>query len=294
MAVKDIRTALSPVGGMKVQTTKLADNIQSMTTSVGLLQQTVTAVQSGDALVRQKLGPILTQSVVPLLRMGQSAETVLSVVAGDIRQFIGDVQTITKAVESDADTPAEAVLQIYLAAMANEANMVQSSAKQASTLLTSYKNTADQAEAALNTYSQTLIQQDKKLAQEAANLRQQMHDMTSGNCCKQIGHAFQMAFGHLKRDLEEKSREIRQLEYVVAINEEAVSGLTQMVQRLADISSVASALQVSWESVSVNVSGLGSDLATVLKDTTRAELQGDLAYVNSDWQAILATLNKIT
>ncbi|MCH8619551.1 hypothetical protein [Undibacterium sp. TS12] len=294
MSTDIFRTSLSPPPGVAVQTTKLADNLQSMITAQAMLRQTVEIVQNAPGPVQQQLAPLLSQFVFPLLNMGQTARQDLELVAARMSAFISDLDQAADQVQGQSGFMLHVLLSGNFNALEIGATAIQAAANNASQMLTNFQNTADNASAALNSYKQKLEQEDESLQQKAQSLEQQMHDMTSGNCCEQIGHAFQMAFGHLRDELEETAGEIRQAEYVLLLNNNAINGLSQMVGRLGDISSVATALEVSWRSMADGIGTLQQDLETLLADTTPADVEADLDYAKSDWQAVAATLAKVS
>ncbi len=278
-----IRDALGPTAGLGVQTTKLADNVKSLTSAVQMLQSTVQTVQQARPEVRQKLAPILAQSVQPLLVMGQKGATELQMVAAQMSDYIDQVADLMEQARA-LTTPG---LKVYFTAAVNmlltQATATKAAAAGASQMLTNYEGAANRAAATLNTYGEQLDRENQDLQREAQSLKQRMHDMTSGNCCQQVGHAFQLAFGHLKQELEADESQIRSLEYVYAINLNALDGLKRMVDTMGDISAVSSSLELSWR----------SQADSVLTDTSPADIQADMEYVQSDWQSIADTLHKI-
>lgn len=288
-----IRNSLGPAPGLGPQTTKLADNIQSMKAAVAMLQQTVATVQGASPEARQMMAPLLASTVQPLLNMAQTASQDLELVAGRMRGFINDISANTSQVKGHSGVLLSLLVTQLVNQLQADATATKAAATNASQMLTNFRANANSASATLNTFSENLSQQDTELETKVHDLESKMHSMTSGNCCDQIGHAFQMAFGHLKSELESASREIQQTEYVIAVNRNAIAGLTQMVNRMGDISSVASALEVSWRSMADGIVALQGDLSAMLSDTTAADIQADLEYVQSDWQAIQTTLNKV-
>lgn len=294
MANNAIRTSLAPTPGLGTQTTKLADNLQSMQRAEQMLQQTVQTVQSAPALVQQQLAPLLAQFINPLLTMGQTASADLQMVAARMSGFIAQLEQTA----DDGQKLSGTVLQLLLRGQFNSlqvsATAVQSAATNASQILTNFQNASNSAQAALNTYKQKLQQEDTSLEQKARDLENKIKNMTGGNCCDQIGHSFDYVFGHLKEELEQTSAEIREKQYILVLNNNAISGLEQMVGRLGDISAVASSLEVSWRSMADGIDTLQQDLTALIQDTSAADIQSDLAYAKSDWQAVAATLAKVS
>ncbi|RSZ60514.1 hypothetical protein HF313_19475 [Massilia atriviolacea] len=293
MSVDQIRSALSAPPGVSVQTTRLADNLQSMNNAETMLSQTVATVRGAPGPVQQQLAPLLAQFVVPLLNMGQTAGQDLDLLAQRMSAFIAALNQTAAQAQGQSGQPLTLVLSGHFNMLEIAASAIQAAALNASQILSNFQSTANNASAALNTCKQQLEQQDACLAQKAQALKQQMHDMTSGNCCDQIGQAFQMAFGNLRQQLEQTSGQIQQAEYVLMLNNNAIDGLSQMVGRLGDIASVSTSLQVTWRSMADGIGALQQDLQAVLADTTPAEVQADLAYAISDWQAVAATLAKV-
>lgn len=294
MSTDIIRTSLSPPPGLGVQTTKLADNLQSMISAEAMLNQTIKIVESAPGPTQQHLVSLLSQFVFPLLNMGQTAQQDLEMVASRMTSFISALDQTADQVQGQSGATLTTLLSGNFNSLEIGATAIQSAALNASQILTNFQNAANNASAAFNSYKQTLEQEDVTLAQRAQDLAQQMRDMTSGNCCEQIGHAFQMAFGHLRDELNETEEEIHQAEYVLMLNNNAIDGLSAMVSRLGDISSVASALEVSWRSMADGIGDLQQDLQALLADITPADVQSDLAYAKSDWQAVAATLAKVS
>jgi hypothetical protein len=293
MSNNAIRSALSAPPGVGVQTTKLADNLQSMTNAVAMLSQTVDTVRGAPPQVQQQLAPLLSQFIFPLLNMGQSAREDLAVVASRMRAFIALLGQTAQQAQGQPQNMLTILLRGSFNSLEFGATAIRSAALNASQLLTNFQNAADNAAAGLNTYKQQLEQTDANLQQEAASLMQQMHDMTSGNCCEQIGHAFQMAFGHLRQELEDKEQQLHEDEYVLMLNNNTIDALSQMLNRLQGIASVATALEVTWRGLADGIGTLQQDLDSILADTSPAALQDDLEYVTADWQGVAATLAKI-
>lgn len=289
-----IRTSLAPMPGLGTQTTKLADNLQSMQRAEKMLQQTVQTVQSASPLVQQKLAPLLAQFIKPLLAMGQTAAADLQMVAGRMSDFIAQLDQTADDAQHQSGTVLQSLLQGQFTSLEVSAMAVQSAATNASQILTNFQNASNSAQAALNTYKQQLQQEDTSLEQKAKNLENKIKNMTGGNCCDKIGHSFDYVFGHLKSELEHTAAEIRQTEYILVLNNNAISGLEQMVGRLGDISAVASSLEVSWRSMADGIGTLEQDLTTLIKDTSASDIQADLAYAKSDWKAVAATLAKVS
>jgi hypothetical protein len=288
-----IRATLSAPPGVGVQTTKLADNLQSMTNAVAMLSQTVATVASAPPQVQQQLAPLLSQFIFPLLNMSQNARQDLVVVADRMQKFIAHLAETAQRAQGQPQNMLTVLLRGSFNALELDAAAIRSAALTASQLLNNFQKAADNAAAGLNTYKQQLEQKDVKLQQEAASLMQQMRDMTGGNCCEQIGHAFQMAFGHLRQELEDKEKLLHEDEYVLMLNNNTIDALSQMLDRLQGIASVATALEVTWRSMADSIGTLQQDLDSILADTAPAALQDDLEYVTADWQGVAATLAKI-
>lgn len=288
-----VSSALSPPPGMAIQTTKLANNLQSMVQAVSMLQRTVQIVANSPATAQKQLAPLMAQFITPLLQMAKIAETNLSQVTGLMQGFINTVNQTASQAQFAPSMMLPKLLRANFNSLEIGATAIQSAALLASQMLTNFQNSANNTEAALNSYKQTLLQEDASLQQKVQSLEQQIHDMTSGNCCQQIGHAFQMLFGHLREELQQTEAEIRQDEYVLMLNNNALSGLSQMLSSLGEISSVAAALEISWHSLADSISGLQQDITTLLADTSPTVIASDLSYVQSDWQAIAATLSKV-
>ena len=294
MGTQSIRTSLSAPPGVGLQTTKLADNLQSMIKAQAMLAQTVQIVEGAPGPAQQQLGPLLSQFVLPLLNMGQNARQDLQMLAQRMAAFIGALGQASSQVQGQSGVLLTILLQGDFNSLEIGASAIQSAALNASQILTTFQNTANNASAALNSYKLQLEQQDASLAQKANALQQQMHDMTSGNCCDQIGHAFQLAFGNLRDQLEQTGNQIRQAEYILMLNNNAMAGLSQMLGRLGDISSVAAALAITWRSMADGIGALQQDLDAMLAASTPADIASDLAYAASDWQAVAATLSKVS
>jgi hypothetical protein len=288
-----IRAALSTPPGVGVQTTKLADNLQSMTNTVAMLSQTVATIRSAPPQVQQQLAPLLSQFISPILKMGQTARQHLDMVAGGMQEFIARLGQTARQAQGQPQNMLTVLLRGSFNSLELDAAAIRSAALTASQLLTNFQNAADNSARSLNTYKQQLEQKDVNLQQEAASLMQQMRDMTGGNCCEQIGHAFQMAFGHLRQELEDKQQQLREDEYVLMLNNNTIDALSQMLNRLQGIALVATSLEVTWRSMADSIGTLQLDLGTILADTSAAALQDDLDYVNADWQGVAATLAKI-
>lgn len=288
-----IFACLSPPPGTATLTTKLADNLQSMTQAVAMLQKTVDMVNSAPPQAQQKLAPLLAQFIAPLLQMAAVARQDLYSVAGRMNDFINSLQQTTTMAQNAPEALLSVLLRANFNALEIGASAIQSAALNASQMLSNFQNSANNTAAALNSYKQQLEQDDASLQQKVQSLQQQIHDMTSGNCCQQIGHAFQMVFGHLKEELQQTEAEIQQDEYVLMLNLNAINGLSQMLGKLGDISSVAAALEVTWRSLADSIGDLQQDIASLLADNSPSDIASDLTYVVSDWQAIAATLAKV-
>ncbi|AQR64171.1 hypothetical protein BXU06_03190 [Aquaspirillum sp. LM1] len=291
MANNTIRASLSPIAGLGIQTTRLADNIISLTRARDMLMSAVQTIQTAPPDSQQILAPLLAQSVNPLLVMGQMLEADLYDVAEQMRAYIAEMANAFPMIKA---VPVPGVLKSVITILLVRATATKAAAANASQMLTNYQGTANRAAAALNSACMELDRENQDLQRQAESLKQQMHDMTSGNCCEQIGHAFEMAFGHLSDDLAADERKIRRIEYVYAINLNAIDGVNQLVRKMGDIAAISSSLEVSWRSQADNLGTLHDDLASVLADTSPADIQSDMEYVQSDWQTISNTLSKIS
>ncbi len=277
---------------MTIQTTQLAGNMASLKASEAMLQNTVAIVESSSGGVRSTLQGLLDNNVQPLITMSGQVNTVLSSLSAEILKFAAHVARNEQATVDDGHL--EPHVKQLVSVLDTVVPGIAAQALAASELLTQFQNTANSVSATLNSYNNQLLQDNAQLQLKVQDLQNRMQQMTGGNCCEQIGHAFEYAFGSLKQDLENTMAEIDQEQYQVALNSNTIDALNQVVATQGDIAKVAGALEISWRSLADNVATVQEDLDAIVSETTRQGVLDDLAYVQSEWQAIVTILEKVS
>jgi hypothetical protein len=283
--------------GSKENTTQLVASINSLKVTQKALQHVVQQTLSSPSEVRQKLNPILSRYVNPLQVTARNIDALLMNIANTISTFCYTVHHNTKYAEANGSSAAlrQIDVQVLSRTLSQVAINVHTICKNADTQLIQYRNSINSTAAHLNTFSEKLTEENSQLSARERMIQKKLYEMNHAGFFEKIANGFKALFGNLLGELKSDMMQMRMEELEIQINKQTIGTIKIIVADLANISNVASALEISWRNLSDSIGNLEQDLVGITANVSASDWQTDLEYVNSDWQnikQILANINR--
>jgi NADP-dependent 3-hydroxy acid dehydrogenase YdfG len=276
-------------------TAQLVASINSLKVKQKALANIVQHLHSSPPEVRQKLSPILSRYISPLQATTRSIDSLLIGIGNEISEFCNQVAQQAQLAEMrDSNTALRKIdIMILSNTLSQQAQSVHAITEHAGTQLVNYRNSINATAAQLNTFSQQLQATIAEENREIQQIKHKLYEMQHESIWEKILKAFKELFGELSQNLNNDVRNLRMEEFEIHINQSMIQTIGEVVTDLSGISSVASALQISWRNLSDSIGNLEQDMVGVTANVSLSDWKSDLEYINSDWQNIQQILSNI-